>query len=114
MTYADNDQVKKEYNRLAKLYKDIPENKRELVDGLLDQAARMRVSLNLCWQDIAEHGRTELRTRTNGEETEVERDVSKIFTATDRSYQTIIKQLNELLPTVSGTSKLDSFIGGDN
>ena len=99
-----------EYSRLSELYKDIPTNKRELVDGLLDQAARHRVTLDLLWEDICKNGRTEQRTRTNGEVSEVERDVSKIFTATDRAYQSIIKILNELLPSSSGGSKLDAFL----
>ncbi|MBO7206505.1 MAG: hypothetical protein J6W10_02710, partial [Kiritimatiellae bacterium] len=80
------------------------------VDGLLDQAARHRVTLDLLWEDICKNGRTEQRTRTNGEVSEVERDVSKIFTATDRAYQSIIKILNELLPSSSGGSKLDAFL----
>lgn len=110
MTKNDNDSFKKEYERLSKLYENIPPNKRELVDGLLEQAARHRVTLDECWVDILENGRTEQRTRTNGEISEVERDISKIFTATDRAYQSIMKILTELLPNSSGGSKLDAFL----
>lgn len=109
-TKTNMTQFDTEYSRLSELYKDIPTNKRELVDGLLDQAARHRVTLDELWSDICQNGRTEQRTRTNGEVSEVERDVSKIFTATDRAYQSIIKILNELLPSSSGGSKLDAFL----
>ena len=112
MAYTNKKRVQAEHDRLAELYADIPENKRKLVEGLIDQAARMRVSLDICWEDIRKKGRTELQTKSNGAEAEVERDVSKIFTATDRSYQAIIKMLNDLLPSVSGVSKLDEFLGG--
>lgn len=102
-----------EYNRIAALYAEIPANKRELVDGLLWQAARHRITLNELWADLLANGRTENRTRTNGETYEAERDASKIYTATDRSYQTIIKLLNDNLPAAVNTSKLDAFLEGD-
>lgn len=113
MTKADKDEFTTEYERLSKLFADIPPNKRDLVDGLLDQAARHRVTLNECWADIVKNGRTEVRRKTNGEEAEVERDISKIFTATDRAYQSIMKILAELLPSSSGGSKLDAFLNNN-
>lgn len=113
MTKADKDEFTTEYERLSKLFADIPPNKRDLVDGLLDQAARHRVTLNECWTDIVKNGRTEVRRKTNGEEAEVERDISKIFTATDRAYQSIMKILAELLPSSSGGSKLDAFLNNN-
>lgn len=114
MTKQNKDGFSSEYARLSELYDNIPDNKRKLVDGLIVQAARLRVTLDECWADILENGRTEQRTRTNGEVSEVERDMSKIFATADRSYQTIIKQLNELLPASTGGSKLDAFLKADD
>ena len=114
VTKTDKDRFATEYERLSGLYENIPPNKRKLVDGLLEQAARHRVTLDECWADIMKNGRTEVRTRTGGEEVEVERDISKIFTATDRAYQSIMKLLNEMLPASSGGSKLDAFLNRED
>lgn len=103
---------KKEYDRLSKLFASLPDNKRELVEGLIQQAARNRAILNECWDDIAKNGRTEKRVKNvQGDVVEVERDVSKLFTVTDRSYQTQIKLLNDFLPTDSrGSGTLAEFM----
>ena len=100
----------KEYDRLSQLYQNIPSNKRQLVDGLLWQAARLRVSLDDLYEDIKENGNTELFKQANdGVEFPRERPESKIFAVRDKSYLAIIKKLDELLPVQekpSGFSKL--------
>lgn len=98
-----------ELRRLKKLYADIPENKKELVDGLLVQAARLRVSLDTLWADLNENGETETFKQGN-DAFKRERPESKIFTARDKNYQAIMKQLDALLPAKSvksGFAKLD-------
>lgn len=101
---------RKEYDRLSKLYQNIPANKRALVDGLLWQAARLRVSLDDLYDDIKKNGNTELFKQANdGVEFPRERPESKIFATRDKSYLAIIKKLDELLPAQeksSGFSKL--------
>jgi hypothetical protein len=104
-TYSDKKKEKAEYDRLAKLYANIAPNKRQLVDGLLWQAARLRVSLDILWDDIKEKGETEL-FRQGADEFKRERPESKVFTARDRAYASVIKQLNELLPAGGALSKL--------
>ena len=99
-----------EYERLSVLYKTIPANKRALVDGLLWQAARLRVSLDDLYADLQKNGNTEMFKQANdGVEFPRERPESKIFSARDKSYLSIIKKLDELLPVQevkSGFSKL--------
>ena len=92
-----------EYDRLGVLYASIPPNKRKLVDGLLWQAARLRCSLDNLWADIQKNGETEIFSQ-GSDAFKRERPEAKLFTARDKSYQAIIKQLNELLPEES-TSK---------
>ena len=95
----EQDAVKKEINRLTKIYKDIPENKKKLCQGLIVQAARLRVSLDSLWADICKNGDAELFTQS--EKTapyERERPAARLFNARDKNYQTIIRQLNDLLP----------------
>ena len=104
------DREQLEYERLSALYQNIPANKRALVDGLLWQAARLRVSLDDLYADIKEHGNTEMFKQANdGVEFPRERPESKIFAIRDKSYLSIIKKLDELLPAQevkSGFSKL--------
>lgn len=98
-----------EYDRLAELYRDIPESNRQLVDGLLVQASRLKASLDALWENIQQNGETEM-VIVKGEARTVKRAEAELFTARDKSYQSIIKQLNELLPekrSTTGFSKMD-------
>ena len=110
MKKSEKNREQMEYDRLSQLYQRIPENKRSLVEGLLWQAARLRVSLDDLWEDIKKNGNTELFKQANdGVEFPRERPESKIFATRDKSYLAIIKKLDELLPVQeksSGFSKL--------
>ena len=50
---------KSEIARLTKIYKNLPPNKFAVAQGLIVQAARLRVRLNQLWEDIQENGETE-------------------------------------------------------
>lgn len=110
MKKSEKNREQVEYERLSVLYQRIPENKRSLVEGLLWQAARLRVSLDDLWEDIKKNGNTEMFKQANdGVEFPRERPESKIFATRDKSYLAIIKKLDELLPVQeksSGFSKL--------
>lgn len=98
-----------EYDRLAVLYAEIPPNKRELVDGLLWQSARLRVMLDDLWADIQLNGETEIVTVKDDSRT-VKRPQAELFTARDKNYQAVMKQLNDLLPEkkkTTGFTKMD-------
>jgi len=100
-----------EYDRLNELYKDIPENKRSLVDGLIHQAARLRVQLDDLWEDLKKKGNVEpFQQKNDGVTFDRERPESKIFIQSDKNYLAIIKKLDEMLPAKeakTGFSKLD-------
>ena len=100
-----------EYERLNELYIDIPANKRSLVDGLIHQAARLRVQLDDLWEDIKLKGTVEeFQQKNDGVTFNRERPESKIFIQSDKNYLAIIKKLDEMLPAKeakTGFSKLD-------
>ena len=100
-----------EYERLNQLYIDIPANKRSLVDGLIHQAARLRVQLDDLWEDIKLKGTVEeFQQKNDGVTFNRERPESKIFIQSDKNYLAIIKKLDEMLPAKeakTGFSKLD-------
>lgn len=96
-----------EIRRLTKIYKALPPNKYAVAYGLIVQAARLRVRLDDLWRDLQENGETEMFSQSEkAEPYERERPAARLFTATDKNYQAIIKQLNELTPDSSSTSKL--------
>lgn len=98
---------KSEIARLKKIYADLPANKLAVAQGLIVQAARLRVRLDQLWTDIQENGATELFSQSEKSEPyERERPAARMFTATDKNYQSIIKQLNELTPPSVAKSKL--------
>ena len=55
---------KSEIARLTKIYKNLPPNKFAVAQGLIVQAARLRVRLNQLWEDIQENGETERFTQS--------------------------------------------------
>ena len=96
---------KSEIKRLTKIYKELPPKQFALAQGLIIQAARLRVRLDKLWAELTEKGETEWFTQSEKTEPyERERPASRTFTATDKSYQSIIKQLNDMLPADSKTA----------
>lgn len=101
-----------EIQRLRELYKELPPKKLALAEGLIIQAARLRVRLDKLWAELNEKGETEWFTQSDKTEPyERERPASRTFTATDKSYQSIIKQLNDMLPAEDAeeTDELSEF-----
>ena len=91
--------VKMEMERLRELFKDIPEKKQKVAEGLIVQAARLRVLLNEMWIDITENGDYELFSQSDKTEPyERERPVARLYNTRDQSYQRVVKQLADLLP----------------
>lgn len=91
--------VKKEKIRLQKLYKDIPENQKRLTEGLIIQAARLRILLDEMWVDITEYGDYDLFSQSDKQEPyERERPIAKMYNSRNDSYCRILKQLSDILP----------------
>ena len=106
---------KSEIKRLSDIYKSLPHNQFAVAQGLIVQAARLRVRLNQLWEDIQENGETEMFSQSDKTDPyERERPAARLFTATDKNYQSIIKQLNELTPPSPTESKLESLMKDDD
>lgn len=90
---------KSETARLRRLYKDMPKNRKAVAEGLVVQAARLRVRLNALNDDIEKNGLTELFSQSEKTEPyERERPAAALFIKLDKNYQAIIKQLTDMLP----------------
>lgn len=110
-TSANEAKVKKEINRLNRIYKDIPDNKKKLVQGLIVQAARLRISLDDLWADIETGGDTELFSQSEKTEPyERERPSARLFNSRDKNYQSIIKLLCDQLPSEDSTQASDEIL----
>lgn len=100
-----------EIKRLNRIYKSLPPNQYQIAQGLIVQAARLRVRLNQLWEDIQENGEIEMFSQSPSTEPyERERPAARLFTATDKNYQSIIKQLNELCPASEEKDELSEFL----
>ena len=100
--------VKKEKNRLNRLFKDVPKNKLKTAEGLIIQASRLRILLDEMWIDITENGDVELFSQSEKQEPyERERPIAKLYNSRDQSYQRIIKQLTDLIPDEKITGNED-------
>ena len=100
-----------EIRRLNKIYKDLPKNQYEVAQGLIVQAARLRVWLDELWADIQVNGQTEKFSQSEKTEPyDRERPQARLFASADKNYQAIIKQLNELTPPTKERSKLDDLM----
>lgn len=103
--------VKKEFNRLKKIFKGMPPNQFAVTQGLIMQAARLRISLDDLWEDIEANGRTEEFSQSaDVEPYQRERPAAKQFIALDKNYQALIKQLTELCPASRAKSKLEKLM----
>ena len=93
-----------EIKRLTEIYKGLPPKQFALAQGLIAEAARLRVRLDKLWEDLTENGEVEMFSQSeNTDPYERERPASRIYTATNKSYQSIIKQLNDMIPKDDGT-----------
>ncbi|UXR74656.1 hypothetical protein MUA48_04180 [Staphylococcus sp. IVB6238] len=97
--------VEKEVKRLDKIFKSIPDDKKRVAQGLIVQAARLRVLLDDAWTDIQQNGDYELFTQSESTPPyERERPIAKLFNSRDNAYQKVIQQLIKLLPDEVGAA----------
>ena len=102
--------IKKEQARLSRIYKDVGRENRAIIDGLIVRASFMRVTLEDMEQDLNESGFVELFTQS--EKTppyERERPVARLYNTVNKNYQSIIKQLSDLLPKEKAKEASDGF-----
>lgn len=103
-----NKNVKKEYERLKSLFKDVDQKKSELVDELLKKAAFLKVQLDELEKDIDEFGATLHFSDGSSKQS----SSYKSFLSSVGTYQAIIKTLNSILGTdvKDDDDEFDEFI----
>lgn len=102
--------ISKENQRLRKRYKDLPKDTMDVLDGLFDRAAYLRVELEDMETDMIENGRVELFTQSEKTDPyEKERPVVRQYVQFTGNYSKIIKQLDDKLPKIEQAEKDDGF-----
>ena len=102
-----DDKVRKEYERLSALFKDVEESKTKLVNELLLKAAFLKVQLDGLELQIKKYGAVQMK---NGEFRESV--PYKTFLSSLAVYQTIIKTLNSIMGknTIDEDDEFDEFM----
>lgn len=108
--------IKDEERRLNKIYSDEKDSKKlKVVQGLIQRAAYMRVTLEDYEKDINENGATEKFCQGDQEPYDRKRPVADLYNTMNTAYQKIMKQLTDLIPEEKKkeTDAFMDFIGGD-
>ena len=91
--------IKKEENRLKKIYKNIEDKKKDTAIGLIQRLAYLRVTLEDFEKDLDENGFTELFQQGEKQSPyERKRPVADLYNTMNTAYQKGLKQLTDLLP----------------
>lgn len=96
--YTKAERITREERRLKRNYKDIQKDKSSVVEGLIRRAAFMRATLEDMELDLDERGFVEMFAQGEQEPYERERPVARQYQQMNKNYQSIIKQLSDLLP----------------
>ena len=94
-----NERTKKEQRRIAKLYKNLPKDRLEIVKKLIERAAYMLVSLEDMEAKISEDGLV-VKMPQGSYTIERAHPLLQQYNAMVKNYNATIKQLNESLPPV--------------
>lgn len=91
-------EIKKEINKLTKIFKKIDVNIYNIAKNLIDEAAFMSVTLKENRKYIEEHGVKELYMNGKGQFGYKESVESKNYNTMIKNYTSVIKQLIDFLP----------------
>lgn len=91
--------IKKEKSRLNRIYKDVPKESKSIIEGLINRSAFMRITLEDMEKDLDSNGFVEMFSQSEkAEPYERERPVARLYNTMNKNYQSIIKQMTDLVP----------------
>ena len=89
--------IKKEINKLKKIFKNLSEDKRKAAEGLIEEAAFMKVTLEEAKYIINKEGLVELFEQ--GTQRFIrEHPATKVYNTMIQRYATVCKQLFDMIP----------------
>ena len=94
-----DERIFKEEKRLRNIYKNMKADNKAIIDGLIRRAAYMRITLEDYEKDLDTNGYVEMFSQSEKTDPyERERPVARLYNTMNKNYQSIIKQLSDLLP----------------
>ena|SRR5690606_8769598 len=101
--------TKRELARLRRIFKNIPEDKRQLVEGLIQEAAFMRATLEEARAIIDRDGVIE-NFEQGAQRFLREHPATKVYASMVNRYTTVCNRLLELLPTSEARESKDELM----
>ena len=110
LTKKKQREIKKEIKRLEEVYKDIDVKRKDLLPGLIENAAFTRITLKYLAEDLKENGTTEMFSQyENQTPYSRRRPEADLYNTMTGNYLKFIKQLDDMLPKAveKPTEKID-------
>ena len=105
-----DERISREEKRLRRIYRQVSKDNKAIIDGLIQRAAYMRITLEEWERDIDENGYYEMFTQSEKTDPyERARPVAQLYNTMNGNYQKIIKQLTDLIPKEEPKPKDDQF-----
>ncbi|EMJ5511692.1 hypothetical protein I4P46_02295 [Clostridioides difficile] len=101
--------IKQEVNRLKRNYKDLEKEKVKTLDGLINEAAFLKISLEETREILTKEGLTEI-FKQGKQEFERERLQVKIYLNFMKLYSSVMKQLIDIIPSDIKQEEEDELI----
>lgn len=101
--------IKQEVSRLKKNYKDLEKEKVKILDGLVNEAAFLKISLEETREILTKEGLTEI-FKQGKQEFERERLQVKIYLNFMKLYSNVMKQLIDIIPSDMKQEEEDKLI----
>lgn len=103
--------IKAEEKRLKEIYKDLGDAFLKTIIGLIERAAFMRISLEDYEADLNDKGYVEQFSQSKDlTPYERERPVARLYNTMNKNYQSIMKQLTDLLPKQTPNIDADELL----
>ena len=102
--------IKRELTRLRRSFKELPDDKKRVAEGLMQEAAFMRVTLEETRAVIDQEGVVE-RFEQGAQRFLREHPATKVYASLVNRYTAVVKQLVDLLPANAVPPKEDELMG---
>ena len=94
-----DEQISAEIARLKKIYKDLKDDAKSVVEPLVERAAFMRVALADMESQLMQYGLTEEFRQSDKVKPYMRKTpIADLYNNYNKTYQTLIKQLTDYLP----------------
>ena len=110
LTKKKQREIKKEIKRLEEVYRDIDIKRKDLLPGLIENAAFTRITLKYLAEDLKENGATEMFSQSENQTPySRRRPEADLYNTMTGNYLKFIKQLDDMLPKAveKPTEKID-------